>query len=190
MKNKILKLLISTLTISALIGIYIIIAGESNSLTTKIISTTSSIFAFSIPGLCCSAIYDKHKKFSTFGILSSLVGSIFLILIIWGLIDIISTSFEYTIKILVSLITIAISTGHISLMLLINNNSLVNKIRNYTIYLSIVLNFILLTTYWEIIDYSGFFIRIILIIIILIVLGTIITPILNNIHKKTKNSTI
>ena len=178
MKKNILKILIISLCISALIGIIIILTGKFGKLESKILLTTLSIFIFSIPSLCCSTIYDKDKKLSKIGIIISILANIISILLIWKIID---RNIIIPWKFLITLILLSNSLGHISLLLLLNSNKITKIVRNITITLSIIIDLILLLIIWFNIEFISF--RIILILIILITLGTITSPILNKIYK-------
>lgn len=59
MKKTILKIVIISLCISALLAIFVILTGTLNEISEKILATTSLIFGFSISGLCCSTLYER-----------------------------------------------------------------------------------------------------------------------------------
>ena len=62
MKKVVLKTLIITFIINAILGISIIILNLWNDITSKILLTTVTIFGFSIPCLICSTNYEKAKN--------------------------------------------------------------------------------------------------------------------------------
>ena len=92
MKKIVFKTLIVTLVISAILGIGIVILDLWNDITGKVLLTTSTIFAFCIPGLCCSTIYEKVNKkyFSVIGMITSLLCCVLMLLLIWEIVDNIS----------------------------------------------------------------------------------------------------
>ena len=191
MKKNILKILVVSLIVSALIGIFAIITGTFGTLEAKILSTTLTIFMFSISGLCCSTIYEikKYKKISIIGIIISLISAIYTILIIWGVLDICiifcKNQNRNTWRILWSLIILSCSSAHLSLILKIDNkNDIVQKTKLGAIVISLLLDFIILMLSWSIIQYNDIYNRILIVLAILVTLGTIITPILNKIYKK------
>ena len=180
-----------SLIVSALIGIFAIITGSFGTLEAKILSTTLTIFMFSISGLCCSTIYEdeKYKKISLIGIIISLVSAIYTLLIIWGVLDICiifcKNQNRYTWRILWSLIVLSCSSAHLSLILKIDNkNDIVQKTKLGTIIMSLLLDCMILILTWDIIQSNDIYSRIIIVIAILVTLGTIVTPILNKINKK------
>ena len=89
MKKGILYLLIATFSISALLGIGIIILDLWNELTLKVMLTTLTIFGFSVPALCCATLRDKtdEKVFPIIGIVTSIIGGLYTLLLLWEIID-------------------------------------------------------------------------------------------------------
>ena len=191
----ILKLLIVSLCISALIGIFIILNGGSlGEIEGRVLGTISAIFGFSITGLCCSSIYDKekHKLFSSIGMSTCLLGCLWLMLMIWGVFDECITyrtwtscsPSDSTFQMLWMLILLSCSFAHISLMLLLKKtNLMVANVKNVTIILSVVMDSIILAIIWEWIDNFDSYWRSLAVVSILITLGTIIAPVLNKVAK-------
>ncbi len=198
MKKNVLKLVITSLCISAFMGIIIILSGKFGELEGKILGTSCTIFGFSITGLCCSILYEKerYKNFSILGMLISLLGCIWQLLIIWGFLKvcIIFCSDEELLnwQILWSLIVLAISVAHISIMLHNeSSNQTIVTIKNVTILFSIILDIMFLIITWDLITDSielDFFIRFTVIFLILVTLGTVVIPILNKVYKNSKTS--
>lgn len=182
MKKNILKILIISLCISALIGIIIILTGKFGKLETKILLTTLSIFIFSIPSLCCSTVYNKNKLLARCGIIISILANILSLSLIWNILD-------WTIiipwKFLITFFLMSNSLAHISLLSLIDSNKTAKIVRNITITLSVIIDLIFLLILWFNIGFISA--RIILVLIILITLGTIISPILNKLYNKTNS---
>lgn len=189
MKKGILYLLIATFSISALLGIGIIILDLWNELTLKVMLTTLTIFGFSVPALCCATLRDKtdEKVFPIIGIVTSIIGGLYTLLLLWEIIDYDFFGETDVYKWLIEFIILSASFGHISLMLLINSNdNTVLMTRNGTIIVSIALDF-LLTFLIFIPDFEDLVVwQFYAILAILIVLGTIVTPIL----KKARNNLV
>ncbi len=189
MKKGILYLLIATFSISALLGIGIIILDLWNELTLKVMLTTLTIFGFSVPALCCATLRDKtdEKVFPIIGIVTSIIGVLYTLLLLWEIIDYDFLGETDVYKWLIEFIILSASFGHISLMLLINSNdNTVLMTRNGTIIVSIALDF-LLTFLIFIPDFEDLVVwQFYAILAILIVLGTIVTPIL----KKARNNLV
>lgn len=185
MKKTMLNLLIGSLCVSAFLGIVIILTGGVGELSARILATTSTIFSFSISGLCCSAIYDKeeYQSFSILGMFTCLLGALLLIAIIWGFFNLLHSG-EFLWRLLGTTILLSTSFAHISLMLLIKNkNETVVGAKNLTIMLSVVLDFMILVLIWGLITGSDFYARLLAVVTILITLGTVVTPILNKVYK-------
>ena len=189
MKKGILYLLIATFSISALLGIGIIILDLWNELTLKVMLTTLTIFGFSVPALCCATLRDKtdEKVFPIIGIVTSIIGGLYTLLLLWEIIDYDFFGETDVYKWLIEFIILSASFGHIRLMLLINSNdTTVLMTRNGTIIVSIALDF-LLTFLIFIPDFEDLVVwQFYAILAILIVLGTIVTPIL----KKARNNLV
>ena len=185
-KKILLKILVTTLIISALLGICSIIFNSFDSITIKILLTTAAVFISSLLGLCCSTIADKPnlKVFSTIGISICFISCMYFILLIWSNM----TRYIFDVRIIILLISLSISSAHICMLLsLKSNNQLVTTLRFYTIALSIIMNLLLIIVlyldieiYWEIWA----------VLTILIVLGTLITPIVNIITKSENKQKI
>jgi hypothetical protein len=77
MKKIMLKLLIGSLCVNAVIGIIILLLGDFGEIQSKILITASTVFGFSILG--CSTIHDKkeYRDFSTVGMVTSLIACFF-----------------------------------------------------------------------------------------------------------------
>lgn len=183
MKKNIFKILVIALVISAIFGITIIVFDLWGETTIKVLATTASIFGFSIPGLCCSTVYenDKLKKFSIAGMITCLLGCIYCLMLVWGM-EFFDSIEEITWKLILSFVLLSSSFGHISLLLSIkSNDKKVSYIRLATIILSVVLDAILI---FEIFSEATIEDKVISVLAILIALGTIVVPIMNKISKK------
>lgn len=183
LKNIVLKTLISTFIISAIFGILIIVLNLWNDITWKVLLSTIIIFGFSVPGLCCSTTYEKgkNKSFSFFGILICLISCIYFLLLVWEFLE-----FEFfddlNWSLMLSGILLSSSCGHICLLLAINsNNKIVNYFKNGTISLSIIMDVLLLLQIYLDIESNW---KLLSAIAILIVLGTIVSPLMNRLNNK------
>lgn len=183
MKKIVLKTLIFTFVISAILGISIIFLDLWNEVTSKILLSTCIIFGFSIPGLSCSTSYEKakDKTFSAIGIITCFISCIYLLLLVWGFLD-----FDFfddlNWKFILSGILTSSSFGHICLLLLINSDEkIVNYFKNGTIIFSVIIDIMLLLQIFVEVEISW---KLQSIIAILIVLGTIVTPLLNKLKNK------
>lgn len=184
LKKIILKTLITTFVISAILGIMIIVLDLWNNLTINVLFSTLTIFGFSIPGLCCSTSYDKEKNkiFSKIGITTCIISCIYFLLIIWDVLEF-KLFDELNWKIILSGILLSSSFGHICLLLLVDSeNKNVNYLKKSTIGLSIFMDILLLMIVLFDIEVSG---KLISIIAILILLGTITLPLMSKLNNKS-----
>lgn len=187
MKKVALKTLIITFIINAILGISIILLNLWNDITSKILLTTVTIFGFSIPCLICSTNYEKakNKLIPIIGMTICFVSCIYFSLLIWEIfnfdfLDSLLWKFELT------CILLSISFGHICLLLLINSTEKIVKIfRNSTITLSIIMDLFLLI---EIFVETELNWKLLSILAILMVLGTIVTPLLDKLNSRTNSS--
>lgn len=183
MKKIVLKTLIFTFIISAVLGISIIFLDLWNDITGKILLSTVVIFGFSIPGLSCSTNYEKakDKTFSIVGISTCFISCIYLLLLTWGFLE-----FDFfddlNWKLILSGILLSSSFGHISLLLLIDSKEkIVNCFKNGTTILSVIMDILLMSMIFLEIEIEW---KLLAIIAILIVLGTIVTALLNKLNNK------
>ena len=182
MKKIILKVLIATFIISALLGIGIILLDWWNEVTAKILLTTVTIFSASIPGLCCSISYEKSKNVVVpqIGMIVTTISCIYFLLLIWELITFKWAS-EFTWDFMSTCILLPISFGHMSLMLLIDSDDdKVNIFKIGTISLSVILNILILVEIYANIVMNW---KLLVILSILIALGTIVTPLMYKLSK-------
>lgn len=192
MKKFFIKTLIGSLVISALLAILVILFQFETDWSINILLTTFIVFPFSITCLCCSSIYEKPKlkTLSLIGIIINIIGCLLYIGVIWDLIEFCLFFCEedtnITFQTMVTLSLLSTSLAHISLLLVINsNNQAVKKAQLFTIITSIIIDLLLLDSIWlNLIEYNDLLSKLVIITIILMVLGTIITPLL---HIATKN---
>ena len=119
MKKIILKTLIITFIISALLGIGIVLLDIWTEITARILLSTVTIFSASIPGLCCSISYEKSKNkvVPLIGMIITTISCIYFLLLVWELITFKWTN-EFAWNFMATCIILPISLGHISLLLL------------------------------------------------------------------------
>jgi hypothetical protein len=193
MKKKILYLLVATFCISAVLGIGIIVLDLWNDLTAKVLLSTVTIFGFSIPALCCSTLFekDKYRAFSIIGMCVCIISGIYCLLYTWEILDLDLFDSDFPWQSIISCIMYSVSLGHLSLMLLVNNkDETVTNVRNFTIIVSVFLLVILTLLIW-VEDFEDVLAwQIYVIDAILVVLGTIVTPILSKaraVEEKKEN---
>ena len=174
--------LIIALVGCALVGIYIFLFGDWDETEEKVFWTTTLVAFYSLLGFCCSFQQNRKnfKWLSIVGILFSLIALFLSIYAIWG-IDMGKFFWKVT---GISTIT-AFSIAHVSLILLIKPKS---KAAKYTLITTIV--FIIIVTGLLInavicdFDLADRCLRILGVFVILDVLGTITTPIMNILVEK------
>lgn len=184
MKKIILKVLIITFFVSAILGISIIFLDLWNDITAKILFSTVILFGFSIPGLSCSTSYEKTKakKISIVGMAICFISCIYLLLLTW---DIMNFDFfsDLNWKLVFFSILFSLSLGHICLLLAIDSDDkIVCYFKNGTIIISVLLDGLLFLSIFAEIALSW---KLIAMVSILIVLGTVVTPLLNKLNNKS-----
>lgn len=174
-----LQVLIGALSVSALIGIYIFLAGDFGETEVRLLFTTLAIGGYSLAGLCCSVIYkrEKLKPFSVIGMLTAVTGFVITTGAIWEVIDI-----EDIWKTMVIFIILSAAISHVSLLLQIRTSDhtsrsiLIATIASVTI-TALMLIKSTLTNF----DESEFYFRMLGVFAILDVLGTIAAPVMSRI---------
>lgn len=114
LKKLFLYLLIASVSISALIGIGVILFGNLGDLETKVLLTTFTITCTSVLGLACGAYFEtgRGKFMPLAGIVCALLAAIVWILLIWEII----AEGDFAIKLGLSLTLLAASLSHLSLI--------------------------------------------------------------------------
>ena len=183
MKKLVLETLIITFIISALFGIGIVLLDLWDDVSIKILFTTVTIFCASIPGLCCSISYEKSKDkvVPLVGIIVCVISCIYFILLTWELV-----TFEWDNALawdfMATCIVAPLSLGHISLLLLVESND--EKVKYFkigTIILSVILDILILVEIYAEIAINW---KVFVVFGILVVLGTIVTPLMNKLDTK------
>jgi hypothetical protein len=114
LKKFFLHLLIGSVSISAVIGIVVILLGDFGELESKILLTTTSVTATSILGLACGAYLEtgRDRVLPIAGIGFSVLAAILWIILIWGAFR----NEEIYIKISGSSALLAVACSHLSLI--------------------------------------------------------------------------
>ena len=175
MKKTLFKILLSILTISAVVCIITLIIGAENTLSSNIMGTTLILFGFSILGLFCNLTYDKYKMLSQVGILVCLISCIYCLLNEWNVIP------YFNIDVDLSLLIMSVAFAHTCLLLGMESSDVkVKYIKLATILLSLInYVFMLIETFFNL--YLNY--RVYIILFMLSILGTIAIPVINKIKK-------
>jgi len=180
-----IKLLVGSLVIGSAISIFIFLFGEFGDTESKILGSIASLGFFSLLGLCSSIIYEggKGRRLSEIGMITAAAAFALSMVAIWDMFDM-----DYLGKPMIIAIVIAVAIAHAALLLRLNpQNDLVQKIRRATLVcVAILATLIILGVVFEFFDTNGYW-RVIGVVAILDVLGTILVPILH--HTLDKNST-
>ena len=186
LKKIFLFVMIGALSLSALIGIIILLIGKGGITQTKIIVTTLSLGFYCLLGLACAALYEKNKNLlSLIGCVVAIIGFIYSVNYIW---EIISWSYDswfwkINLKILFTSIILTLAFAHYCLIRFIENKKNIVRIAvNSTLICTGIFVIMFNVAMWfEISD--DLFIRLIGVSAICAALGTICSPILNKIYK-------
>jgi hypothetical protein len=183
MKKIIIKTLITTFILGALIGIIAVIFDLWNDVTEKILLSIIVLFGFSISGLASSTAYEKAKdKFIPIvGLIITIISVIYFELVVWE-ITIFKLTSDLAWQLPIILILLSVSSGHISLLMLISSEEDVVKMSKMgTIVVSLIMDALFINNIVSDLNISW---KVITVIGILVILGTIITPLLNILNKK------
>jgi len=182
-KKTFLITMIISLSISALIGIFVFLLGDFGEIEFRLLMTTLTIGGYSLTGLCCSGLYEKRKfaPLALSGMAISIIGFLFSVLVIWEAIDI-NNNFVWKTSIIFAIL--AASIAHSCLLLFIKSDkSLVNGSLSATImFISIVGLMLIMLVLNNFDDVGESYFRLLGVFAILDVLGTIVTPILNKVY--------
>lgn len=172
-----LILLISSLSFSALIAIFVFLFGDLGELEMRLLFTTLTIGGYSLTGLCSSVLKDK-KKFTavaSIGIIISVLGFFITACAIWDFIP-----FSDVWKVILIFMILSFSIAHGSLILLIYpDKKVVNIAVAATIaFITTVASMLTYIILMEFVYIDEYFFRLLGVFAVLDVLGTIVTPIL------------
>jgi hypothetical protein len=182
-KKYFLIALVVSLTISAIIGIFVFLLGNFGELEMRILLTTLSIVLFSLAALCDSALYDKgrFKAFAVVGIVIGAIAFFYSLGLIWEVFELDS---EWVWKTFITFIVISVMIAHISLMFLIDNRNTLVRISLWaTILFTSTVALMILLGIYEVVEFEEFYFRLFGVFVILDALGTLVTPILNKVVK-------
>jgi len=182
LKKIFLICIIISLILSALIGIFVFLFGEFRRVEVRLLLNTLAIGFYSLSGLSCSAIIEKHRfrTFATLGIIISACGLLYTSLYIWEGIDI-----DNGWKPLIIFFVLAFGVAHICPLLLIRSKiPLVNFSLVATIICISILDFMLICLILDDFNMNEFYFRLLGVFAILDVRGSIVTPIMHKIHSK------
>lgn len=183
-KKTFLITMIISLSISALIGIFIFLFGEFGETELRILLTTLTIGGYSLTGLCCSVLYER-KRFTSLastGMVVSILGFLYTLLVIWEILEV-NDSFNW--KALIIFIVLSTSIAHSSLLLLIRTEkpSVHAALSATLLFITTVAGMIIIAVLNEFDDIEELYYRVLGVFAILDVLGTIVTPILNKVFS-------
>jgi hypothetical protein len=183
-KRTFLLSMIISLSISALIGIVIFLFGDFGDTEARLLMTTLSVGGYSLTGLCCSVLYEQRRftAFAIGGMAVSVIGFVYTILAIWEVIDL---DTQMTAETLSTLIILAFSTAHASLLMQIRSEKgIVNgSLAATLVFIAIVAFMLIYLVLNGFGDAGEFFYRLLGVFAILDVLGTIVTPILKKVYS-------
>lgn len=184
-KKAFLVAMIVSLSISALIGILVFLFGNFGDTEFKLLMTTLAIGGYSLTGLCCSILYERKSALilAIFGMAVAIIGFLYTVLSIWELIN-----FKNVFETLIIFIIITASTAHASLLLLIkyNKSSIKNVLFGTLTFIFIVALMLIMLVLNDKHHIDEFYYRLLGVVAILDVLGTIVAPVLNKIYSAKK----
>jgi hypothetical protein len=183
LKKVFLYLLIGSLSLSALVAIFIFIVGSFNDIDFKILLTTLTIGGYSLTGLCDSVLYANKKYFPIvfLGAFVSILGPLSTFVAIWG------NSTSETLGNAVAIFAVlAISIAHISLLMLLapEKHAVKVSLGATIIFIALVaLMIIYLVLAQDSVLLGSSYFRWLGVFAVLDALGTIITPILKKVNS-------
>ena len=174
--------LISSLSLSALVAIFVFLFGSFGETEVRLLITTLTIGGYSLTGLCSSVLYDKGKYtiFSLLGILVAVIGFLVTVGAIWEIVDLGNVW-----KGVFVFMTLSFSIAHSSLLLLAKSEKvLVNSLLFATIVsIAVVAGMLINLIVGEFSDINEFYYRLLGVFAVLDVLGTIVVPILRRVKS-------
>lgn len=175
MKRIFLYSLIASVTVSAVLGIVVILLGDYGETEVRILLTTLTITAMSILGLACGAYYETERAalLPIAGVISTVIAGVMTLVTIWSSAD--GTIF---VKTELTALIAAVAFAHISLLSLARLDHRFSWSRTAALILDGSLVGILLFLLWFEPDGNGDIIfRIIGVLAILIGAVTVMTPV-------------
>ena len=177
--------LIVALTLSALVGIIVFIAGDFGDTEIRILLTTLAIAGYSLSGLCSTTILKKEpiRMLAYTGMVVAVMGFILAILGIWEIVGI-----DDIWKLIMIFVISSFALAHISLLLTLWPQKLaIQYLLGLTIFFVMVVAIMLIDATLQEFNNDEIFFRLLGVVAILDVLGTIVTPILNRMQIKKSN---
>ena len=191
MRNSVLKILAGILALCTVACVLFILFEDplENEFSVQVVQTFGIVLVFAIPILLCAKAGDNYKVISDVGIIFSVAACILYLLISWEVITVNYydySSMEFIGKLLLILCLGSFSLGHICFLL--SNDSYekyVSTVRNITIGLSVFMDLVILYAIFS--DFSGINLdsKVLSIAVLLILSGTILTPLLNRISEES-----
>lgn len=186
-----LSLFLVALSVGALLGIYIVLFGEMNDLESNILVTTNVMAIHSLAGMICASIYSqcRRKIFSTLG-----MGIVFTSLLVWILIiwDIVDYNFwdnnTFWIKTAIVFTILSVAFSHASLLFLLNTQkTILIGIRNAVFITIVFISIMLISLVITETNPNISFFKLLGVLGILSVLGTISLPLLKKVLDYRSN---
>lgn len=177
LKKLSLYLLIISVSLSALIGIMVILFGNFGEFEAKVLATTFTIACISILGLACGAYLEtkRGKILPGFGIAFSIISAVMWLILIWTNFDLDVDIFSKT---LVSASLSAVVCSHLSLISIAKLDA---KFQWSKIVLSfcvwVLLSILFYLVWFQPDSSSDFILRVIAVLSIIITSLTVVTPI-------------
>lgn len=181
-KRTFLRLFIGALLCAAIVGIFIFIAGDFGEIEGRILLTTLTFGGYSLTGLCSAMLLNKRnlKWFANLGISVSFLGMLLMVASVWELIP-----FEEFWNVIICFIVLSISIAHISLLFLVPiKTKRLKNLRTAVFVVIAIVAVMLMKSIMSNFEEPEFYYRILGVLAILDVAGSIALPILNAIDKK------
>ena len=188
MRKTVLKIILGTIILEAILICFFILLGDFNDVSWKSLLSVAIVLECSIPCLFYAKIYDnpKYKSIAILGITISSINAVISILTMW-------TSFENN--------TIGKFTGTLQNLMwllvfiseLLSYNSkekVVNCLKKISIYIGLILEIFILTIIWTEKFPEGFVARLFYMMIVLTVASYLATLIAVKIYKKNINENL
>jgi hypothetical protein len=174
--------LISSLSLSALVAIFIFLVGNFGEIEVRLLLTTLTIGGYSLTGLCSSVLYDKRRYtgFALLGIVVAVIGFLMTVGALWEIVDP-----EDAWKGVLIFMVLSFSIAHTSLLLLAKSeHSLVNTLLSATVIcIAIVAGMLINLIIGAFNGLGEFYYRLLGVFAVLDVLGTIVVPILRRVKS-------
>ena len=175
-KKLFLTSLIVSVSLSALIGIAVVIVGSFGEFEARVLLTTLTVTASSILGLACGACYEagRGRRLPLAGIVLSIVAAAAFFLIIWSVLD----DNETYVKVTMTLMIFAIVASHLSLLRLARLDGRFAWTYGFAVVCDVLLAAIILYLMWfEPEGESDLVFRTMGVLSILIAAVTVVTPV-------------